>query len=103
MIDRGANINQRTLDDKQPEDLATKHCNATAIIDLIVKRKEHMQENPRKRTVSHLILKKKDSSFLEDRTGLDMFQDVHPEKVNSSVREPSDWKEKLGCMSKKKK
>ncbi len=40
LIDRGANVNQRSLDDRLPEDLALKHCNSTAIIDLINKSKQ---------------------------------------------------------------
>lgn len=40
LIDNGADIHMRAFSGKRPEDLVTGHCSMTAILDLIIKRKE---------------------------------------------------------------
>lgn len=106
LIDKGANILQRGLDDKLPEDLAATHCNAVAIIDLINKKKEKMPTG-RQRVSSQITSRKRESSVLrntfEERTELEMFQDRPLKKTSEASQSASDWKDKLGCISKKRK
>jgi ankyrin repeat protein len=80
LIDKGANILQRGLDDKLPEDLAVTHCNFVAIIDLINKKKDKMTTAPimRQRINSQTTNRYKDNSILrntfEENTELSMFK-----------------------------
>lgn len=65
LIEKGANVMQRGLDDKLPEDLAVTHCNSVAIIDLINKKKEKLPTN-RSRISSQITFRKRESSVLRN-------------------------------------
>lgn len=43
LIDSGADINMKAFNGKRPEDLVTGHCSMTAILDLIIKRKDILE------------------------------------------------------------
>jgi hypothetical protein len=40
LIENGADVNMKGLNGKKPEELVTNHCSMTAILDLIIKRKD---------------------------------------------------------------
>jgi ankyrin repeat protein len=40
LIENGADIDMKAFNGKKPEELATGHCSMTAILDLIIKRKD---------------------------------------------------------------
>jgi ankyrin repeat protein len=65
LIDKGANVLQRSLDDKLPEDLAVTHCNSVAIMDLINKKKEKLP-TVRQRINSQNSVHLKDNSILRN-------------------------------------
>ena len=96
---------QKGLDDKLPEDLAALHCNSVAIIDLINKKKEKLP-TVRQRISSQITFRKRESSVLrntfEERSELEIYHD-RPSNTLPATSTPVDWKDKLGCMSKKKK
>lgn len=52
IIDSGADVSMRAMDGKRAEDLALGHCSNTAILDLIIKKKEEMVKKNKK--IGHL-------------------------------------------------
>jgi hypothetical protein len=85
LIDRGADINMRAFNGKRPEDLVTGHCSMTAILDLIIKRKEFgkgdAKENQRP---VELVPKKRNDSHMRE-----MFSDLCDSNPSSSYQSGS--------------
>lgn len=113
LIDKGANINQRTLNDKTAEDLAASHCNSVAIIDLITKKKETQEIRPRTNSQSSLRgreLSTLRDQYMEDKGDTKLFEDSEPvgrqripsRKAFFGKEESSIWADKLSCIKKKK-
>lgn len=81
LLESGADIGMRGFDGKLPEELVTGHCSMTAILDLIIKRKEVLAASKKagKENKSSWLPKKRVEKHLRE-----MFEDL-AEQSNLSV------------------
>lgn len=96
LIENGADIGMRGFDGKRPEDLVTGHCGMTAILDLIIKRKD-LQSNTQGKENSLILSKKRVHRHLREMfEELTEHSNLHLESHMTSHKSPREAEALLG-------